>query len=83
MAQIHNLLKMQESCEMEFSSDGCVLAEGADWDILLTSQRQTQLPYSHNARGISTWLCRKRTEPWEDGDELKFRVDTNENMVVF
>ena len=31
--------------EIEFKSDGTAGAEGADWDRLLSNQRQTQLPY--------------------------------------
>ncbi|KAL7541644.1 hypothetical protein ACHAXR_011089 [Thalassiosira sp. AJA248-18] len=68
---------------MEFNSKGYALAEGADWDRLLNNQRQTQLPYSHNARGQRMWMKRKICEPWLDGDEIKIRVDTNENTVVF
>jgi hypothetical protein len=33
--------------ERELNSEGFVMAEGADWDRLLSNQRQTQLPYSH------------------------------------
>ena len=69
--------------EMEFHSKGYVMAEGADWDRLLNNQRQTQLPYSHGARGVSTWMSRKISEPWEDGTELRFKIDTNENTIVF
>ena len=63
--------------EMEFHSSGLAIAEGADWDRLLNNQRQTQLPYSRGARGVATWQSRKISEPWEDGDELKFKIDTN------
>jgi hypothetical protein len=69
--------------EMEFNSEGFVMAEGADWDRLLSNQRQTQLPYSHGARGVPMWLRRKVSEPWKDGDEIKIRVDPNENTIVF
>lgn len=69
--------------EMEFNDKGYVMAEGADWDRLLNNQRQTMLPYANGARGVPIWLRRKLTEPWEDGDVLKFRIDTNENTVVF
>eukprot|EP00978_Attheya_sp_CCMP212_P010112 scaffold24251_cov40-Attheya_sp.AAC.3 len=69
--------------EVLFSDDGFVNAEGADWDRLLGGQKQTQLPYAHGARGIPSWLHRKISEPWVDGDELKFRIDTNENTIVF
>jgi hypothetical protein len=69
--------------EMEFSNGGFVMAKGADWDRLLNGQRQTQLPYAHGARGVPCWRRRKISEPWEDGEELKFRVDTNENTIVF
>ena len=69
--------------EIEFHSKGYVLAEGADWDRLLNGQKQTQLPYSRGARGVSTWSPRKISEPWENGVELKFKIDTNENTIVF
>ena len=69
--------------EMEFHSSGYAIAEGADWDRLLNNHRQTQLPYSRGARGVATWQSRKISEPWEDGDELKFKIDTNENTIVF
>jgi len=69
--------------EISFDSDGYATAEGADWDRLLNGQRQTQLPYAHGARGQPTWLSRKISEPWNDGVELKFRIDTNENTIVF
>ena len=69
--------------EMEFNSSGYAYAEGADWDRLLNNQRQTQLPYSHNTRGLATWLARKICEPWQDGDVIKIKIDTNENTVVF
>lgn len=69
--------------ETEFNDKGFVMGEGADWDRLLNGQRQTQLPYAHGARGNPIWLQRKLTEPWEDGDVLKFRIDTNENTIVF
>ena len=69
--------------EMEFHSSGCVIAEGADWDRLLNNQRQLQLPYSRGARGVATWQSRKISEPWEDNDELKFKIDTNENTIFF
>lgn len=69
--------------EIEFNNQGYVMAEGADWDRLLVGQRQTQLPYAHGARGEPKWLRRKISEPWQDGDELKFRIDTNENTIVF
>lgn len=69
--------------EISFDSNGYVTAEGADWDRLLNGQRQTQLPYAHGARGQPTWLSRKISEPWNDGVELKFRIDTNENTIVF
>lgn len=29
------------------------------------------------------WLRRKVSEPWKDGDEIKIRVDPNENTIVF
>ncbi|KAL3906783.1 MAG: hypothetical protein SGARI_003844 [Bacillariaceae sp.] len=69
--------------EIEFNNKGFVMAEGADWDRLLNNQKQTQLPYSHGARGLPTWKERRISEPWVDGDELKFRLDTNENTIVF
>jgi len=69
--------------EMEFHSEGHAIAEGADWDRLLNNQRQTQLPYSRGARGVATWQSRKISEQWVDGDELKFKIDTNENTIVF
>ena len=69
--------------EVDFNSAGYALAEGADWDKLLTNQKQTQLPYSRGARGISTWRCWKICEPWEDGDLIKLKIDTNENTLVF
>ena len=69
--------------EMEFHSEGHTIAEGADWDRLLNNQRQTQLPYSRGARGVATWQSRKISEQWVDGDELKFKIDTNENTIVF
>jgi hypothetical protein len=69
--------------EMEFNSTGYALAEGADWDKLLNNQRQTQLPYSRGARGVSTWSVRKISEPWNDGDLIKIKIDTNESTLVF
>ncbi|CAB9523418.1 expressed unknown protein [Seminavis robusta] len=69
--------------EIEFNSNGTVMAQGADWDRLLDSKRQTQLPYSHGARGVPTWSRRKISEPWLDGEVLKFRIDTNESTIVF
>ena len=69
--------------EVEFQSDGTAGAVGADWDRLLSNQRQTQLPYAHGARGEPTWLRGKLSEPWEDGDELSFIIDTNENTITF
>ena len=69
--------------EIEFRSDGVADAEGTDWDRLLSNQRQSQLPYAHGARGEPTWLSRKLCEPWEDGDELNFIIDTKDNTVVF
>lgn len=69
--------------EIEFNNEGFVLAEGADWDRLLSNQRQTQLPYSRNARGVPTWQRQKISEKWENDDELKFQIDTNENTIVF
>jgi len=69
--------------EMEFHSSGYALAEGADWDRLLNNYRPTQLPYSRGARGVATWQIRKISEQWVDGDELKFKIDTNENTIVF
>jgi hypothetical protein len=68
---------------IEFNNTGNVNAEGADWDRVLAGQRQTQLPYSHGARGVSLWMNRKISEPWEDGDVLRFKVDVKENTVVF
>ena len=48
--------------EIEFSNQGFVNAEGADWDRLLNKQKQTQLPYSNGAsdenylnRGWMVW----------------------------
>ena len=49
----------------------------------MSGQRQIQLPYSHGARGIPAWRGFKLSEPWEDGDVLKFTVDMNENKIVF
>ena len=69
--------------EIEFKSDGTAGAEGADWDRLLSNQRQTQLPYAHGARGKPKWLEGKVSEPWEDGDALSFIIDTNENTITF
>lgn len=69
--------------EIEFNNEGFVNAEGADWDRMLVNQRQTQLPYSNNARGVPTWLRRKISETWQNNDELKFLIDTNENTIVF
>jgi len=69
--------------QIAFSNDGCAMAEGADWDRLLSNQRQTQLPYSHGARGLPQWQSRKISEPWEDGVELTFRIDNNENTIVY
>jgi len=69
--------------EMDFNNSGYAMAEGVDWDRLLNNQRQTQLPYANGARGMPQWLRRKICEPWEDGDILKFRIDTNENTIVF
>ena len=66
-----------------FYNNGTVIAEGADWERLLSKQRQTQLPYSHGARGVPVWRAHKLSEPWEDGDVLKFKIDTNEDTVVF
>ena len=68
--------------EIEFNSNGWAWAEGADWDTLLDGKRQSKLPYSHGARGLPTWMHRKISEPWMDGDVLKFRIDTNENTIV-
>ena len=68
---------------MEFHSSGYAIAEGVDWDRLLNNQRQTQLPYSRGLRGVATWQSRKISEPWEGGEELKFKIDTNENTIVF
>ena len=42
--------------EVEFSSNGFAMAEGADWDRLLSEQRQTKLPYDHGARGMPMWM---------------------------
>ena len=69
--------------EVEFNNRGYVVAEGADWDRLLTGQRQNQLPYSLGARGTLVWTHQKISEPWKDGDILKFTIDTNENTIVF
>ena len=69
--------------EISFHSHGNIMAEGADWDRLLNGQHQTQLPYAHGARGQPTWLSRKISEPWEDGVELKFRIDSDENTIVY
>ena len=69
--------------EIEFRSDGYAGAEGADWDRLLSNQRQTGLPYSHGARGKLKWLERKISEPWEDEDILNITIDTNTNTVTF
>ena len=69
--------------EVDFRSNCYVMAEGEDCDRLLKNQQQTQLPYSEGRRGLPTWLKRKISEPWTDGDELKSRVDTNANTIVF
>jgi len=66
-----------------FSNNGSATAEGADWDRLLSGQRQTQLPYSHGARGVAAWRSHKLTEPWADGDILHLKVDLAENTVQF
>ena len=34
-------------------------------------------------KGISTWSPRKISEPWGNGVELRFKIDTNENTIVF
>lgn len=68
---------------IEFNMDGYVTAEGADWEKLMCGQRQTSLPYSFGARGIPHWRSQKISEPWVDGDVLKFTIDVNENTIVF
>ncbi|OEU08080.1 hypothetical protein FRACYDRAFT_250301 [Fragilariopsis cylindrus CCMP1102] len=52
-------------------------------EISFDSSGYTQLPYAHGARGQQIWLSRKISEPWNDGVELKFRIDTNANTIVF
>ena len=69
--------------EIEFHSSGYAIAEGADWDRLLNNQRQTQRQYFRGVREVATWQSHKISSSWEDGDELKFKIDTNENTIVF
>jgi hypothetical protein len=69
--------------ELEFNSTGYARAEGADWDKLLNNQRQTQLSYSHGQRGVPMWSVRKISEPWNDGDLIKIKIDTNESTLVY
>ena len=46
-------------------------------------QKRTQLPYQRVARGGELRSYRKILKSWEDGDELRFRIDTDEDTVVF
>ena len=68
---------------IEFNSDGKGYAEGADWERLLSDQRQIQLPYSHGARGLPIWRAHKLSEPWKDDDGLTFKVDVERNTIVY
>ena len=69
--------------EVTFNSEGYAIAEGADWDRLLNNQRQTQLPYSHGARGVPIWTKRKISEQWQNDEVLTFKIDTNEKTIVY
>ena len=54
------------------------MAKGADWGKQLANEKQTQLP-----NGEENWSRCKISQPWQDWDMIKIRVDTDTNTVVF
>ena len=66
-----------------FYNNGIVVAEGDDWERLLSNQHQPQLPCSQGAGSVPMWHAQQLSEPWADGDLLMFQIDTNENTIIF
>ena len=69
--------------EIAFDCRGYVLAPGADWTKLFAGERQLEPPYAAGKAGKLKWYSSKVSEPWKNGDTLKFKIDTHENTVGF
>merc|ERR1711935_84944 len=67
--------------EIAFDHTGSVLAPGAKWAKLLKGQKQKEPMSAANAK--PKWYSAKVTDPWQDGDVVRFKVDTNTNTVVY
>jgi len=64
--------------EISFDNRGHVLACGADFDKLLKGKN------SGAGDNPDTWFSSKvSSAPWNDGDRLRFKIDTNENSISY
>lgn len=69
--------------EIAFDCRGHVLAPGADWAKIFAGETQLQPSPAGKAGGKLKWHSSKISEPWKNGDTLKFKIDTHENTVGF
>jgi len=64
--------------EISFDCHGTVMAPGADWKKLMNGK-----PLVESTAAKPKWFASKVSEPWKNGDVLKFKIDTNQNSVGF
>jgi len=66
--------------ELSFDNNGSVLAPGAKLKQLLTGERQKE---SRVAKGKQKWYSTVVSEPWRNGDIVRFKIDTNTNSITY
>merc|ERR1719464_793370 len=67
--------------EIAFDRTGNVLASGADWRKLFKGESQKE--HEDVAPKKLKWHSSKVSDPWKDGDTLKFKIDTDTCSVGF
>lgn len=66
--------------EIAFDNTGSVLAPGAKWTKLLSGEKQKE---GRTPPSKTKWYGAKVSEPWKNGDILRFKIDTNTKTVVY
>merc|ERR1712176_283729 len=61
--------------EIAFENTGTVIAPGAKWTKILKGEKQKGKK--------NKWYAAKISEPWKNGDILRFKIDTNTLTVVY
>jgi len=66
--------------ELSFDNNGSVLAPGAKLKQLLTGEKQKEPRVANNKQ---KWYSSVVSEPWQNGDIVRFKIDTNTNSITY